>query len=88
LLLGIAGTVLLPLTVAVNATNRPPGPLGAAAPARYGLAYQDAAFRSHGRAGTEEKGAQRDQQGLARASDLLDSFAEDPPSALVLVGEH
>ena len=29
--------VLLPLTVAVNATSRPPGPLGPATPARYGL---------------------------------------------------
>jgi uncharacterized protein len=38
--------VLLPLTVAVNATSRPPGPLGAGTPARYGLAYQDAAFRA------------------------------------------
>ncbi len=36
--------VLLPLTVAVNATNRPPGPLGAATPESYGFAYQDAAF--------------------------------------------
>jgi len=38
--------VLLPLTVAVNATNRPPGPLGAGTPARYGFAYQDVAFRT------------------------------------------
>jgi hypothetical protein len=38
--------VLLPLTVAVNATNRPPGPLGPATPARYGLGYQDVAFRT------------------------------------------
>ena len=38
--------VLLPLTIAVNATNRPPGPLGTATPARYGLAYQDVAFRT------------------------------------------
>ena len=38
--------VLLPLTIAVNATNRPPGPLGPATPARYGLAYQDVAFRT------------------------------------------
>ena len=36
--------VLLPLTVAVSATNRPPGPLGAGTPASYGLAYQDVAF--------------------------------------------
>jgi len=38
--------VLLPLTVAVNAASRPPGPLGAATPARYGLVYQDVAFRT------------------------------------------
>ena len=38
--------VLLPLTVAVNATNRPPGPLGPATPARYGLGYQDVVFRT------------------------------------------
>jgi dienelactone hydrolase len=36
--------VLLPLTVAVNATSRPPGPLGGATPASYGFAYQDVAF--------------------------------------------
>jgi dienelactone hydrolase len=36
--------VLLPLTVAVNATSRPPGPLGTATPASYGFAYQDVAF--------------------------------------------
>ena len=38
--------VLLPLTVAVNATSRPPGPLGPATPAGYGLGYQDVAFRT------------------------------------------
>ena len=38
--------VLLPLTVAVNATNRPPGPLGPVTPARYGLGYKDVAFRT------------------------------------------
>ena len=38
--------VLLPLTVAVNATNRPPGALGPATPAQYGLSYQDVAFRT------------------------------------------
>jgi uncharacterized protein len=38
--------VLLPLTVALNATNRPPGALAPATPARYGLAYQDVAFRT------------------------------------------
>ena len=38
--------MLLPLTVAVNATSRPPGPLGPATPARYGLGYQDVAFRT------------------------------------------
>jgi hypothetical protein len=38
--------VLFPLTVAVNVTNRPPGPLGSATPAGYGLAYQNVAFRT------------------------------------------
>jgi len=38
--------VLLPLTVAVNATSRPPGPLGPATPASYGLGYQDVTFRT------------------------------------------
>jgi uncharacterized protein len=38
--------VLLPLTVAVNATNRPPGPLGSATPTSYGLTYRNAAFRT------------------------------------------
>ena len=38
--------VLLPLTVAVNAVNRPAGPLGPATPAGYGLGYQDVAFRT------------------------------------------
>src|SRR5690349_5766771 len=38
--------VLLPLTVAVNATSRPPGALGSATPASYGFSYQDAAFRT------------------------------------------
>lgn len=38
--------VLLPLTVAVNVTNRPPGPLGPATPAHYGLGYEDVAFRT------------------------------------------
>ena len=38
--------VLLPLTVAVNATSRPPGPLGPATPASYGLSYQDVTFRT------------------------------------------
>jgi uncharacterized protein len=37
---------LVPLTVAVNATNRTAGPLGPATPAGYGLAYRDAAFRT------------------------------------------
>jgi dienelactone hydrolase len=44
--LALAQFVLLPLTVAVNATNRPPGPPGTATPARYGLACQDVAFRA------------------------------------------
>ena len=38
--------VLLPLTVAAHATNRPPGPPGTGTPAQYGLAYQDVAFRT------------------------------------------
>ena len=46
LALALLEFVLLPLTVAVNATNRPPGPLGAATPASYGFAYQDVAFRT------------------------------------------
>jgi hypothetical protein len=36
--------VLFPLTAAVIATNRPPGPLGSATPASYGLAYRNVAF--------------------------------------------
>ena len=38
--------VLMPLTFAVNATNRPPGALGTGTPAQYGLTYQDVAFRT------------------------------------------
>jgi pimeloyl-ACP methyl ester carboxylesterase len=38
--------VLLPLTVAVNATNRPPGPLGSATPAGSGLTYRDVVMRT------------------------------------------
>ncbi len=38
--------VLLPLTYAFHATNRPPGALGTGTPAQYGLAYQDVAFRT------------------------------------------
>ena len=38
--------VLYPLTMAVYATNLPPGPLGSATPASYGLAYQNVAFRT------------------------------------------
>jgi len=38
--------VLLPLTLAVNATTRPPGPLGRATPASYGLGYRDVTFRT------------------------------------------
>src|SRR5512146_1022962 len=38
--------VLFPLTVAVFATNRPPGELGTATPASYGLAYRNVAFRT------------------------------------------
>jgi uncharacterized protein len=38
--------VLLPLTVAVNATNRPPVQLGTGSPAQYGLSYRDVSFRT------------------------------------------
>jgi len=38
--------VVFPLTVAVFATNRPPGGLGPATPASYGLAYRNVAFRT------------------------------------------
>ena len=38
--------VLWPLTEAVNATNRPAGPLGSATPAQYGLTYHEVAFRT------------------------------------------
>jgi len=38
--------VLFPLTVAVIATNEPPGELSTATPARYGLTYRDVAFRA------------------------------------------
>ena len=38
--------VLFPLTAAVFATNRPPGALGSATPATYGLAYRNVAFRT------------------------------------------
>jgi uncharacterized protein len=38
--------VLLPLAEAAYATNVPPGPLGTGTPARYGLTYQDVAFRT------------------------------------------
>ena len=38
--------VLFPLTVAVFATNRPPGSLGSATPSSYALAYQNVAFRT------------------------------------------
>ena len=40
--------VLFPVTVAVFATNRPPGSLGPATPATYGLAYRNVAFRAAG----------------------------------------
>ena len=36
----------MPLTFAVNATNRPPSALGTGTPARYGLIYRDVAFRT------------------------------------------
>ena len=44
--LAVLQFVLLPLTEAVYATNLPPGQLGTGTPARYGLTYQDVAFRT------------------------------------------
>lgn len=44
--LAVAQFVLMPLTFAFYATNVPPGPLEAGTPARYGLTYQDVAFRT------------------------------------------
>ena len=44
--LALVWFVLFPLTVAVFATNRPPGDLGTATPASYGLAYRNVAFRT------------------------------------------
>jgi uncharacterized protein len=44
--LAVLWFVLLPLTVAVNATNRPPGPLGSATPAGHGLSYRTVTFRT------------------------------------------
>ena len=38
--------VLVPLTYAVHATNRPPGAPGTGTPAQYGLTYQDVSFRT------------------------------------------
>jgi uncharacterized protein len=38
--------VLMPLTFAVHATNRPPEPLGTGTPAQHGLTYQDVSFRT------------------------------------------
>jgi uncharacterized protein len=35
-----------PVTIAVNAVNRPAGALGTATPAKYGLVYHDVAFRT------------------------------------------
>lgn len=43
---GLLEFVLLPLTMAVYATNVPPGPSGQATPARYGLAYREVGFRT------------------------------------------
>jgi uncharacterized protein len=37
---------VFPLTMAVSATNRPPGQVGSATPASYGLAYRDVTFRT------------------------------------------
>ena len=44
--LAVAQFVVMPLTFAFHATNRPPGPLGTGTPASYGLTYQDVAFRT------------------------------------------
>jgi uncharacterized protein len=44
--LTVAWFVLFPLTVAVTAVNRPPGPLGPATPAGYRLSYQNVALRT------------------------------------------
>jgi len=44
--LAVAWFGLLPLTMAVNATNRPPGPLGPATPAADGLTYQNVELRT------------------------------------------
>jgi dienelactone hydrolase len=44
--LALVWFVLLPLTVAVNATNRPPGPLGSVTPARYGLTFTEVVLRT------------------------------------------
>jgi alpha-beta hydrolase superfamily lysophospholipase len=44
--LAIVWFALFPLTMAVYATNRPPGPLGSASPAQYGFAYRDVTFRT------------------------------------------
>jgi pimeloyl-ACP methyl ester carboxylesterase len=38
--------VLYPLTIAVNATNRPPTPIGATTPADLGLSYRNASFQT------------------------------------------
>jgi uncharacterized protein len=38
--------VLFPVTMAVGAANRPPGTLGTATPAKYGLTYRNVAFRT------------------------------------------
>jgi pimeloyl-ACP methyl ester carboxylesterase len=38
--------VLFPLTIAVGATNEPPGTLGSATPAKYGLTYRNVTFRT------------------------------------------
>jgi len=44
--LAVAQFVLMPLTIAVSATNRPPSTLGTGTPARYGFSYRDVAFRT------------------------------------------
>lgn len=44
--LAVLWFVLYPVTMAVIATNRPPGTLGATTPAKYGLDYGNVAFRT------------------------------------------
>jgi hypothetical protein len=81
--------VLLPLTVAVNATSRPPGPLGPATPARYGLGYRDVAFRgASARDVSRSGGTARRRAHTLRAGEELRittaSISQAPPPHLRL----